>query len=745
MTHTPIAEDERPLGQLFWFLLFLGWTPILAAYGHVLDPVTSARDGIIVTFVDRLTLYQQVGWGVPAVGVLTVAGLLSVAAMYRLGWRRLWPAPAFLLWSSLIYVFNPPGLGGWPELPVHAVYAGLAFACTYLFLCHGHLLSPGFLAYVGLLLCDVALHHTVLPGGVLGRVFVGYVPDLITALQFLAVAVLVRMVWLMVRDNRAFFRSLDPATLRRATGRTLKFWWPMPVVFVAAAAFWWAVLNLWVGGAVMARLDQDRAMLERQMGPLLRADAQVDQSLHADGRNLFALLEEAARLASANDWLGAQLADHRAEAQRFYADWQARHDQNPKTLEHALLDWVQLQVGVSNIRNQFTLIMVGYDAQTSGASRAEAQQKIDAAFPRAALPEFDEPSCWLLDFPCHAEAAIVRRVNRLMDDMHGQMTGAAKTQVDAIYDAGSAQALSATQTARTTTRQAHEAFSRDIATAIQATFRTWRNISFLTLVYSLIILLKTLFIVLSRVIFSPKSGLGVTARFLPHPPPDHPAGISKHGAVYRIPAATPDAHYVSRWGVTLEGPPPARRRPMGYRFPVARIVSGTWAMNRIDGDRAGQEDEFDADLKVDEPAELVVWRLAPGERVVFRFADFVGMSDGMRVRRISSLSITTLILGRVIYHAADGPGTLILRTTAAARISTDDDGARPAPMPKLVAWGAETHFGVLAALTTVDTFLSGYNLKVGSGDRVVWDTSTRRGDGPGTGILRFVKSFLLPI
>ncbi|MEP6018866.1 MAG: hypothetical protein ABJ251_10340 [Paracoccaceae bacterium] len=184
---------------------------------------------------------------------------------------------------------------------------------------------------------------------------------------------------------------------------------------------------------------------------------------------------------------------------------------------------------------------------------------------------------------------------------------------------------------------------------------------------------------------------------------------------------------------------------MGFKFPVARILSGTWAMNRIEGNRAEEEDEFDADLKVDEPAELVVWHLAEGERVIFRFSDFVGMSEDVQVRRISSLSITTLVLGRMIYHAAEGPGTLILRTTAAARISSEVEGTRPAPMPKLVAWGAETSFGVLAALTTVDTFLSGYNLKVGHGARVVWDTSTKRGDGPGTGIFRFVKSFLLPI
>ncbi len=121
------------------------------------------------------------------------------------------------------------------------------------------------------------------------------------------------------------------------------------------------------------------------------------------------------------------------------------------------------------------------------------------------------------------------------------------------------------------------------------------------------------------------------------------------------------------------------------------------------------------------------------------------MGETVKVRRVASLSITTLILGRMIYYVAEGPGVLILRTTAAARISSDPEAHRPAPMPKLVAWAAHTCFGILAAQTTTDTFLSGYNLKTGDKDTVIWDTSTRRGNGPGTGILRFAKSFLLPI
>ncbi|MEP3892415.1 MAG: hypothetical protein ABJN52_00210 [Litorimonas sp.] len=757
MKNSIISEDERPLGQLFWFLMFLGWTPMLAAYGHVLDPVTSARNGILVTFADTVTLYPQTGWYGPFLGVLTVAGLVTLWLLFRLRWYALWPIPAFLLWSCLIHVFNAPGLGTSLEMTVHLVYALLAVACSYLFLRHGHLLSVGFLGYITLLVIDGVLHHmTLLPAGLLGKLFDAYTPSLIAAAQFLAIAVLLRMLWLMVRDNRAFFGRLDRKVRRQASLRTLRFWWPMAAVYIAFSLFWWGLLNLIVQPAVITEFDRARTELERSMGPLLAANLEIDPNLITEAEvndfmkrdgftRLFAMVELAQTRLAANDWVGAQLRDHRERSHAFYADWKAENPNGEEALERSVRRWSQLQIGVSDIRIQFGVIMAGYETLKGGNFVDHADRQIRAAFPRSTLPTLSVPSCWFWQIGCIVEATIARRVNRLMTRLHEQLIGAVTGQIETLYAQAEGNAERAVQSIRDFSAELHRDTSRETTEAIRNTFRIWRGISLLALIYGLIILLKTLLIVFSRVIFSPKSGIGATAQFLPHEPPATRSEIARHGTLFSIPTSAPEAHFVSRWGVTLEGPPPARRRPMGFKFPVARILSGTWAMNRIEGNRAEEEDEFDADLKVDEPAELVVWHLAEGERVIFRFSDFVGMSEDVQVRRISSLSITTLVLGRMIYHAAEGPGTLILRTTAAARISSEVEGTRPAPMPKLVAWGAETSFGVLAALTTVDTFLSGYNLKVGHGARVVWDTSTKRGDGPGTGIFRFVKSFLLPI
>lgn len=757
MSNSIISEDERPFGQLFWFLMFLGWTPMLAAYGHVLDPMASASNGIVETFSETVSLYPQTGWYGPFLGVLTVAGLVTLGLLFRLRWYTLWPIPAFLLWSCLIHIFNTPGLGTPLEMGVHLVYAVLAIACSYLFLCHGHLLSVGMLGYVTLLIIDGVLHYlAILPRGLLGQVFDTYTPSLIAACQFLAITVLLRMLWLMVRDNRTFFGRLDKKVRRRAFLGTLRFWWPMPTIFVAFSLFWWGLFNLIAQPAVITELNRVQTELERVMDILLTEDREVHQTLITEAEvkdtspnegltDLLPMIRFVHQHRDANAWVGEQLRDHREVSHAFYENWKGEDTTGQEALEHSILSLSQLQIGVSDTRIQLGAIMAGYETLNGGDFVNQADRQMRAAFPRSTLPTLKVPSCWFWQIGCVVEATIARRVNRLMNQLHKKLIESVTGQIAALYADAEENTESAVRSIRAHSAKLHRDTTLETSEAIQNTFRVWRGISLLALIYGLIILLKTLLIVFSRVIFSPKSGIGATAQFLPHEPPEDSSEITRHGPLFSISASAPEAHYVSRWGVTIEGPPPARRRPMGFRFPVARILSGTWAMNRIEGNRAEEEDEFDADLKVDEPAELVVWRLAAGERVIFRFSDFVGMSEDVHVRRISSLSVTTLVLGRMIYHAADGPGTLILRTTAAARISSEVEGTRPAPMPKLVAWSAETSFGVVAALTTVDTFLSGYNLKVGNGARVVWDTSTKRGDGPGTGILRFVKSFLLPI
>ena len=74
-----------------------------------------------------------------------------------------------------------------------------------------------------------------------------------------------------------------------------------------------------------------------------------------------------------------------------------------------------------------------------------------------------------------------------------------------------------------------------------------------------------------------------------------------------------------------------------------------------------------------------------GERAIFSFDDFVGMSDTLTVDRIVSLSISTMIFGRIIFHATEGPGVLLVTTKAAAPISSTDEADAATQATKLVS------------------------------------------------------------
>ncbi|WP_125932194.1 hypothetical protein [Thiosocius teredinicola] len=785
-----ISRDERPLGQLVWWLMFLGWTPILASYGYVLDPIATLETGAIATFTNEVTLYQQRGFGHPALGILTLATLLQALAIRRLRWRTLWPIPVFLGLSCFIYVFNAPSSASASESGVHAMYAVFATWSAYLFLRHGHLMSAGFGGYIALLFIDVVLHWFGMDGGLLGLVFYGYVPSLITTAIFLALTVLIRMAWLMVRDNRAFIQSLDRATFRLALRRTLLLWWPMPIVFVLFGFAWWAAAQYWVKPKTLAVVTQQSQATEsalqawietEQAKPALPAKQQgflekFQTYAHEVARLRRQILKEQRRsghipgvfssneLREYQDALDALRRDFQAppshapeiarkallqQSIESYAAWKAAPETSEDPLERQMRRLTELQTMLTGAQTQLAIILASQKSDSLEALPETARREIDQElFPRSALPLVNVPKCFVIEFldpVCAVEARMARGANSAMTGLREDMIDAVVESIEGPATEGAKSVDEAMLKALAEAQTQFDGFETRSVSAIKQGFQTWRNVSLLATLYSLIILFKTLLIVFSRVIFSPKVAPNLAAPFLPETPTDGLPQLTRHAQILRIPVDDPDAHFVSRWGVTLEGPPPARRRPMGLRFPVIRMLTRNWSMNRIDGRRNPDDYEFDAHLKVDEPAELVSWRLREGEQVVFRFQDFVGMGETVKVRRVASLSITTLILGRMIYYVAEGPGVLILRTTAAARISSDPEAHRPAPMPKLVAWAAHTCFGILAAQTTTDTFLSGYNLKTGDKDTVIWDTSTRRGNGPGTGILRFAKSFLLPI
>jgi len=107
---------------------------------------------------------------------------------------------------------------------------------------------------------------------------------------------------------------------------------------------------------------------------------------------------------------------------------------------------------------------------------------------------------------------------------------------------------------------------------------------------------------------------------------------------------------------------------------------------------------------------IVEWRLQPGEEVVFRYQDFFGASENLRLYSQWSLGLSALLLGHVVFRVArcgEGEGRLLLK----ANVEENELGdIRALPPERMIAWNRHARFSVHSARTPWKTLLNGYTL-----------------------------------
>jgi hypothetical protein len=107
---------------------------------------------------------------------------------------------------------------------------------------------------------------------------------------------------------------------------------------------------------------------------------------------------------------------------------------------------------------------------------------------------------------------------------------------------------------------------------------------------------------------------------------------------------------------------------------------------------------------------MVEWSLREGEEVVFRYQDFFGASENLKLRSRISLRLSTLLLGRVVFHIArceSGEGRLLLRADVE---DIDQSRIRALPPERLIAWNRHARFTVHSGRTPWKTLLNGFTL-----------------------------------
>lgn len=272
---------------------------------------------------------------------------------------------------------------------------------------------------------------------------------------------------------------------------------------------------------------------------------------------------------------------------------------------------------------------------------------------------------------------------------------------------------------------------------IQSIFDTLVFINLLLDIAFGFLILKSFMYVFSRVAFSSDNKNYIT--LLASENDMENGQLKKTKNQYTInPKLNKEDFYVSR-SFEPSGRAPKFSLPQWKAAVVARILSGNYAMNKIIMKSKPELVHF----KAMGSHEFVEWDIKEGEEVIFNFKNFVGMSSGIKISAIISLRLTSLLFGRFIFTSAKGPGKLILMTKGEPITADDSKANASVATSRILAWQRNTRFNVESELNIVDVFMSGIYLKKKEGDLVLIDAD-HKGKAK-NGIVRFIKSFLLPV
>ncbi|WP_281857549.1 AIM24 family protein [Litoreibacter halocynthiae] len=533
--------------------------------------------------------------------------------------------------------------------------------------------------------------------------FLGYFPSHLSILFCLMVIMFLRTIFKFIQENGASFKVVlekDRDYLKRVKKRTLKLWWPMPVLFVLLTALYSYIGDTYVERPLIGYLDS----YEGRQG--------------LDGAGY-----DSCRMVTLET--GPPIMEN-------------PDDCTVEAAAKALIDRLQDR-NVASVRAQI-------DAQVdaAGGNREQIVAAVKAQLPKR-FPGTETERCFFLNVVCHIKNGIKSMINGAYRSARNGMISDLENELARAEKRGE---NSAEDYKRIYTEKM-DGFSGRVKQAIGYTATGIRFSGFVALLYGLLILAKSYMIVFARVFY---------ARVTTSPAQDVIGGseTARKGAPkacgprHTLRATAKTERFYVAFRACGNNVVDRRRLPQPLSLLVKRLFSKNYAMCLVELEkRAETKDDVSVsscDLIVDPPAEIVEWKLAPDEEILVDFANVVAFSDTCKLGRRISLSLGALVFGRAIYHSVQGPGRVFIKTASAALAGSDPGTENVMQASSLIAWKLNTEFHVVASLTTNDIFLSGYSIRKADpkAKTVVYDTSQSRRVGTGQGILRLTRAFLLP-
>lgn len=505
-------------------------------------------------------------------------------------------------------------------------------------------------------------------------------------LECLAVLAGLRLFVLAIEQNIPIVRTMKPASALRDAMKTLVVW--LPPFLVLTAAGWW--VNNWVDATARdsiysIKLEDGSFLVEKGSPPNVEVDinSSVDRHFAATEANFRANLGQWSGAAGeGGDWLASGIMT-------------GFHQSVPDTLG----------------------CMPGQDPA------------------RCVSPDYyGGYECDWLDLRCRAERFAKRLANDVYGNARAQSVRALTATVRDIEGRYDNQRKLGEGLAKAEATSAFLAVRDEVKRGIWSGFRALDIVSLISNLLIVLALVKSWLFVFSRFAFHKD---GDTLIEGPGSDGTDGAALVHLGVGQRCPLAPGDYYVrVGRDVTNSVGKFVFPPQPLTAFF--SRFFKGAWGM-RLSKIPPNPGTEYA--LSAESGREFVTWTLEPGQELFFDLKHFVAMNTTIRLKTAVSLRLTTMFFGRMFFTSAVGPGVLIL--LADGRPDVGLEQATSFAPSRLMAWLSTARFKVNSNLNFLDIYMGGIQLAPqGKGDAVFGPDSGR---STGTGAIRFVPAFLLPI
>jgi len=349
---------------------------------------------------------------------------------------------------------------------------------------------------------------------------------------------------------------------------------------------------------------------------------------------------------------------------------------------------------------------------------------------------FRQEDCGFLGIKCEVKNWTKRELNKTYKSVRKKSLNNLEVQATEKGAEGADQAIAAIQA--TANRACEELEGLNQKTQKSISFIFW-SILLLSITMDILlglVILKSFMYVFARVAFSNDTDNYVT--FMESDAKPSQGNIHKTGNQYTIPAEQTNNYYVSRI-YEPSGRAPKIALPQITKAILARIFTRNYLMNKIVMDKRDEPVYF----RSIGSQEFVEWEIKEGEEIIFHFSNFVGMSETLQLSAIISLRLSSLLMGRIIFTSAKGPGKIILLSQGKPAVTGDPKAEASVATSRILAWDKNARFHVESELNIFDVFLSGIYLKKKPEDFVLIDADAK--GKAKSGIAQFIKHFLLPI